>query len=166
MIRVDANHTITDARFSDILRQSIRVGECLLFQGYRIPEGYGRIEFKCQQIYVHRAAYAEHHRRPIPPGLLICHTCDTPNCIEPAHLFAGTNIDNVADMWAKGRGSKPPVHTGEENPNATLSDKQVADLRAMMAAGGTKQRDAAALFGVSQSTVWRLTHQKVRAHHD
>jgi len=49
---------------------------------------------------------------------------------------------------------------------ATLSDRQVADLRSLMADGKTKQRDAAALYGISQSSVWRLIHQKVRGAHD
>lgn len=83
-IQIDSTHFITAARFADILRQSKRSGACLLFNGYDPGNGYGRIEFQEQQIYVHRATFAAIHGRPIRDGMLVCHKCDTRNCIEKA----------------------------------------------------------------------------------
>lgn len=57
-------------------------------------------------------------RGPIPPGKLICHRCDTPACINPAHLFLGTHGDNARDMVAKGRGMFFGIPTHERDPGA------------------------------------------------
>lgn len=50
-----------------------------------------------------RIAWAFHHGKPFPEELLACHTCDNPNCVNPAHIFAGTMSDNITDAVEKGR---------------------------------------------------------------
>lgn len=56
-----------------------------------------------RQVYAHRYAWVLANG-PIAPGLVVCHTCDNPPCINVDHLFIGTQADNVRDMYAKGRG--------------------------------------------------------------
>lgn len=70
---------------------------CWIWNG-RDRNTYHRIRGKA----VHRLAYLA-AVGPIPTGLLICHHCDTPACFNPAHLFAGTHLDNMEDAKAKGR---------------------------------------------------------------
>jgi hypothetical protein len=72
---------------------------CLIWIGSLNENGYGR--YGSREV-AHRVAYTE-AKGPIAPGLLVCHTCDTPACIEPDHLFLGTNSDNTADCLSKGR---------------------------------------------------------------
>ena len=81
---------------------------CWLWTGYLSSNGYGRIHWRGRSFQSHRASYVA-HRGEIPDGLFACHRCDTPACVNPAHLFLGTHADNMADMAAKGRGKKSPL---------------------------------------------------------
>ncbi len=121
---------------------------CLIWTGWIDKGGYGVLRFDGRQKQAHRAAYAATNG-PIPANLFVCHKCDVPACINPAHLFLGTNADNIADMVAKGRqrGAR-----GTRNSKAKLTEADVLRIRA---ATGT-QTAIASQFGVSQQTVGRI----------
>jgi hypothetical protein len=69
-----------------------------------VSEGYGTFSIERRTYRSHRVAY-RYFVGPIPDGLMVLHKCDNPLCVNPAHLFAGTALDNVRDMIAKGRDS-------------------------------------------------------------
>lgn len=71
---------------------------CLIWTG---PKS-GRYGLWGRRKYAHREAYERTHG-PVPAGQCVCHACDTPLCIEPSHLWSGTQFENLADMTAKGR---------------------------------------------------------------
>jgi hypothetical protein len=100
--------------------------------------------------YVHRIVY-EHVYGPIPAGHYVCHRCDNPPCVNPAHLFSGTVQDNTADAVAKGR-----MHLGERDGSAKLTDVAVIAMREKYAAGGITQTQIAVDFGVSIGNVNRV----------
>lgn len=77
-------------------------GGCWIWTAAHSSGGYGQIARNGKNIYAHRVSY-EMFVGPIPAGMYICHTCDTPACVNPAHLFAGTQRDNAIDMSRKGR---------------------------------------------------------------
>ena len=64
-----------------------------------------RVDGKHTRPRAHRVSY-ETFVGPIPEGQLVCHKCDTPNCVNPEHLFTGTHKDNTQDMIKKGRNVK------------------------------------------------------------
>jgi HNH endonuclease len=87
-----------------IWRRVDKSGDCWLWQGSIDHRGYGQINAGGDRgtKLVHRLVY-EDANGPIPAGRYVCHTCDNPQCVNPAHLWCGTSRDNALDMIAKGR---------------------------------------------------------------
>ena len=81
--------------------------ECWEWTAAKDPNGYGRFRVGrgMSTALSHRLAWQLTHGEK--PSLHVCHHCDNPSCVNPAHLFLGTNADNLADMRAKGRGKTP-----------------------------------------------------------
>lgn len=78
---------------------------CWNWTGYKTELGYGRLRLNNKKTLAHRASY-EIFVGKIPDKKLVCHKCDNPSCLNPDHLFLGTNNDNVQDRVKKGRTSK------------------------------------------------------------
>ena len=108
---------------------------CFLWMGYCGPDGYGVIKFKGKLQGSHRVSWQLAHGS-IPDNLQVLHSCDTPACINPRHLFLGTNHDNIVDACRKGRHKLPPqpaIHQyprGEKHGACKLSWNQVLEIRA------------------------------------
>lgn len=100
------------ARFLKYVEFAPRVGDCAIWRGGRNPDGYGcfrlgsRKDGTRRSIGAHRFAWIALHG-PIAPGLSVCHKCDNPACVEPSHLWLGTQGQNWEDMRVKGRHSAP-----------------------------------------------------------
>jgi len=93
-------------RFESKYKQN-KETSCWEWVCYLNCDGYGRFSTqvlgKWKGMLAHRASYAL-YKTFIPEGLLVLHRCDNPSCVNPDHLFLGTNQDNTDDMIAKGRG--------------------------------------------------------------
>lgn len=105
----------------------IRLTECgcWIWMGSLDPGGYGTIKTFGKNEKTHRASWKA-FVGPIPDGLKVLHTCDIRCCINPDHLFIGTQADNVADMIAKGRG---PNCRGERNANSKITAAQAKEIK-------------------------------------
>lgn len=119
---------------------------CHLWMGKLSRNGYGALRLpQTQHGRAHRASW-EVHRGPVPKGLYVLHKCDVRSCINPDHLWVGTNAENNADMWRKGRGSPPP--TGHRS-NFTLTPDLVREIRR----SPESKRVIAKRLGVGASTI-------------
>lgn len=105
--------------------------ECWLWIGGANADGYGRQRVGSKLHFSHRISYALAHG-PIPDGMLILHSCDTPACVNPAHLRPGTQQENLAERSARKR-----TASGERNGRAKIGPDQVRAIRELHAAGET-----------------------------
>jgi len=125
--------------------------ECWLWQRSMHVKGYGQLKKTGERVqaYAHRVAY-ELAFGEIPLHRQVCHKCDNPRCINPAHLFVGTSGDNHQDMKRKGR------HLyGVRNAIAVLTDQKVREIRALLTVG-VSQRELGMRYGVSQGTISKI----------
>lgn len=127
-------------------------------------KGYGWIggglERDHHGLYAHRVAW-ELAYGPIPDGFFVCHHCDNPPCVNPAHLFLGTHKSNAADMLAKDRGPKPDWK-GETAHNVKLTKAQVREIRSLRPTH--TYVELGQRFGVHYSTIWDIVNRRSWAH--
>ena len=129
--------------------------DCWIWQG--CGDGrYGGIKSKGRMLKAHRVSW-ELANGPIPEGMCVLHHCDNPACVNPAHLFLGTHTDNMRDKEEKGRG----VHLrGKANGYAKLSERDVREIRAMLAKG-ILQQTIANKYCISKSEINNINRGEV-----
>ena len=123
--------------------------ECWPWQAGTDGRGYGLFRLGAAMVRAHRLALELHLGRAVVGDVL--HRCDAPGCCNPAHLWEGSNADNVADRHAKGRDARNQTHGMRK-----LTDRQVAMLRQL--APHIADRHLASLFGVRRGYVYKLVH--------
>ena len=119
---------------------------CWVWLRDSMKSGYGRVVYRGKPWMAHRVSY-EIANGSIPSGHYVCHHCDNPCCVNPSHLFVGTQQDNMRDAQQKNRRS-----VGEQHPNSKLTTRDVSEIRDELASG-MRQVDIAAAHGVRQSII-------------
>lgn len=128
--------------------------ECWPWVASTFPHGYGKVSVKVRGSWIllraNRVAYTLTHGC-VPEGADVCHSCDTPGCCNPLHLWPGTHQENMSDMNAKGR-----ISHGIHHPISALSDEQILDIRSEYIPYSRKHGGAALAkkHGVKPSTVF------------
>lgn len=127
--------------------------------------GYGKLKVQGVTKRAHRVAW-ELTNGPVPEGLFVLHNCpggDNPRCVNPAHLWVGTNDENMADMSRKGRVSD---RRGEKHHRVKLTASQVREILRRTKEGGETQKQLAAHFGVCRSTIGMIARRVNWSHLD
>lgn len=119
---------------------------CWLWRGSKNEKNYGQMSVNSKPRLASRVSWQVHYG-DIPKGLNVCHKCDNPPCVNPEHLFLGTQQDNVTDMMLKGRIKND--HKIGSRHNVKLTESQVLEIRASSESGVS----LAARFGVTKTTI-------------
>jgi len=137
---------------------------CWEWRGDKTSNGYGVVAVDGKRIGAHRYVFNQ-LVEPVPSDLHVCHACDNPACVNPDHLWLGTDEDNMRDMRLKGRQAKDRrLPVGEQHHQSKLTANDVLAIRAKYADGGTSQRRLAAEYGVTQRAVANALHGRTWRH--
>ena len=138
-----------------------KLSPCWIWTGSRFGNGYGsmsitQITNRPKTESAHRYSY-ELHLGDIPKDMCVCHKCDNPLCVNPEHLFLGTQSDNVADRHNKNR----DAHVrGENHGMSKLTPAQVIDIRTQYSSGCMNQKNLAKKHGVSSAYVSDIVNRR------
>jgi|APSaa5957512576_1039674.scaffolds.fasta_scaffold81109_2 hypothetical protein len=112
-------------------------------------DGYGLFYYENTQDMAHRISWMLYSKRELSDNEVVCHHCDNPSCVNPNHLFVGTQADNIKDMFKKGRQRS---HKGILNNKAILNEDKVREIKALRRKGVT-YKGLAKEFLVSESCI-------------
>jgi hypothetical protein len=137
-------------------------GDCHLWTACRHRQGYGKIAAGGRGgkvLKAHRVAW-ELAFGAIPDGLCVLHKCDSPPCCRVDHLFLGTQLENIADRDAKGRGNGPK---GSDVSQAKLTEVEIPVIRRLLAQG-VSQEEIGSRFGVLAGTISHINTGRTWTH--
>ncbi|KKM63634.1 hypothetical protein LCGC14_1509500 [marine sediment metagenome] len=120
---------------------------CWMWTGSLKPAGYGTMWLNEKNIHAHRLSW-QLHNGTIPDGLFVLHKCDVPGCVNPEHLFLGTQKDNIADCAKKNRSNK-----------SLLTWDDVRNIRAKLSQG-VLQYVLAEEYNVHRTTIYHIRKRK------
>ena len=97
---------------------------------------------------------------PVPENMIVCHTCDNTKCVNPSHLWLGTDQDNTDDKIKKGR---DVTFKGEQHGMAKLSEKQILEIRKELGTGKSGYKIAKE-YNVTRNLIYSIKHRRLWKH--
>ena len=137
--------------------------------------GYGSFYLNGKMFVAHRISYF-FHTKIDPANLCVLHKCDNPRCVNPNHLFLGTDADNVKDMIEKGRHNRlrglnhPSIKNpgylkrGEQSHQSKLTSEQVVEICESYYKGGITYKELGARYGVHLCQIQRIVKGEAWKH--
>lgn len=144
------NLSITE-RFMKYVQKSDSPDECWEWIGANNGNGYGKFSIDNKMFFAHRVSYMLFVGH-IPDGMLVCHSCDNEKCVNPSHLWLGTNRDNTNDKMKKNRQSHHTGVKGENHWSHKLTEQNIYQIREMIEQGYTHQI-IADFFRIDKTTI-------------
>lgn len=142
---------------------------CWIWKSCKSHNGYGLFKVSPKMMRAHRVSW-EMANGSIPDGMQVNHTCDNPACVNPFHLYAGTQKQNREDAVARGRtakGSKSGSYThpesrrtGEDNGNSKLTNAQRDEVRRSYLAKEANMPQLGKKYNVTRQSIWYIVHYK------
>ena len=134
-----------------------RPNGCWIWTSYVNKDGYGMLSYSGKTERSHRFVWMMEYGE-IPAGMCICHKCDNPACVNPDHLFLGTQRQNIVDMCSKER--QRGSGKGERHHMSKLTREQVLEIRELYESGQYTIRKLADVYPVGRSMVWYIVSGK------
>jgi len=135
-------------RFFDNIKFPSDLSSCWIWIGCNNGNGYGRLIIDNKKVFAHRFSY-ELFIKPIPKKMFICHHCDNPQCVNPDHLFIGTQKDNMQDMIKKNRCTYSKV-----------TIKEVLEIRKLYVLKDIAYKQLAKKYSVTEQTIKDIVNKK------
>lgn len=130
-----------------------RTDTCWIWIGARNPGGYGNVRRDGRYQKAHRYCFSRWHAVNLDSAQYLAHSCDTPACVNPAHLRVASQREIMAECAAKNR-----IAFGRRSGNNKLTEQQVLDIRANYVLCRVSQAELAERYSVSQPTVHHIVH--------
>jgi hypothetical protein len=130
--------------------------ECWEWSGSKNGDGYGRFSYGKITQYAHRVVWILKYNK-IPKNIQVLHHCNNPSCVNPIHLFLGTQKDNMNDRDKKGR----TPHTrlfGSKNGKSKLIEEQVITIRILHKIGFSLI-ELSRIYKVNVTTIEDITNR-------
>lgn len=147
--------------FERIENAPVNENGCIIYPRYKDRDGYGSLHIEGNYIKAHRLAFAiyKKFRSLTQIKQHVLHKCDTPSCVNPEHLFEGSNMENMEDKCAKGRQLK-----GKQINTNKLTNEQIKEIRLNYKNKKLTQVQMAKIYGVAQAHISCIVLRKTWKH--
>lgn len=141
------------------LSKIIKTDNCWLWNAGIRPNGYGSFWAKTKTVTSHRYSY-EIFKGDIPKNMCVCHSCDNRKCVNPDHLWLGTQKENLQDMYLKKRNPNIIRKRGEKSEFAKLNNEKVSIIKMLYKKGKYTYETLGKKFNVGHTTIYRIIKNK------
>lgn len=148
----------TKTRFWSKVAITANPEKCWTWQAAKKEKKYGTFSIGRSMFRAHRTAFFISFDID-PKELDVCHKCDNPICVNPSHLFLGTNAENMIDKIEKDRQPR-----GVKNYNSKLNDEKVLEIRKLWATKKYSQTKIAKMFGVHRGSILQILNGRAWKH--
>lgn len=147
--RLNPQKSKTELWISYFLTRFTKTDACWIWKGSSRNKSslYGSIRKGNLTYAAHRVSFAIFHRKS-PDGLHVCHKCDNPRCVNPDHLFMGTDKDNMQDASLKGR-----LITGNNHPRAKIDESKALEIFRMWTPRKNGTKSLSKKLGISRQII-------------